>query len=76
MSAPSTKGEGGDPRKKQKKTKQSREGEERGGSSWKDRERREERGEEQLRNSVAGLWSRFFIYRILIVGNRLQLETL
>lgn len=42
MNAPSTKGEGGDPRKKQKKTEQSREGEERRGSSWKDRERREE----------------------------------
>lgn len=77
MSAPSTRGEGGDPRKRQKETEQSREGEKRGGSSWKDRERREgERGEEQLRASAAGLWSGFIIYRILIAGNRLQLETL
>lgn len=76
MSEPTTKGEGGG-RKKQKKTEQSREGEEQGGSSWKDRERREEeRGQEELRASGAGLQSRFIIYRILIAGNRLQLETL
>lgn len=77
MSAPSTRGAGGDPRKRQKGTEQPREGEKRGGSSWKDREGREgERGGEQLRASAAGLWSGFVIYRILIAGNRLQLETL
>ena len=62
---------------KAEENRESREGGEQGGSSWKDGERREEeRGQEELRASGAGLRSGFIIYRILIAGNRLPLETL
>lgn len=47
MSAPSTKGEGGDPRKKQKKTKQSRAG----GSGEEVAGKTENAGRREARNS-------------------------
>lgn len=48
--------------------------EQRRGRCWKDRVG--EGGEEELKASAARLLSRFIIYRTLIAGNRLQLETL
>lgn len=74
---PAPRVKGGTPersRRKQSNQEKGRSGEEVAGKTENAGRRR--RGQEELRASGAGLQSGFIIYRILIAGNRLQLETL